>query len=154
EIDARAGEHGDRRGYVALASAHGDRPNLALSASWNRSDGADLYFPELSSYAGGGFSRRSDGEHGESLLGQLGWRDMRLAVKVNERIKTIPTGASGTVLGDPGTRTSDGHDFVEWSSGLRPGAGLELETRVYWDGTRYWGDYVYPGASGPFLNRD
>jgi iron complex outermembrane receptor protein len=137
EADVRTGQEGDHRGYLALSSARGDRPHLALSASWDRSRGADLFYPEFASTPGSnGLVRRADGERSMGMLGLLTWRDTWLSVKVNERLKNVPTASFGTAFGDPGTRTSDGHDFAEWGARTSPARTLEMESRIYWDASR------------------
>lgn len=155
ETGAGAGSFGERRAYVSIARARPDRPHLALSGSWIDSRGAD--FDAIGIAPGLGFPAGTpgvDAERGASLLGSVSWQDTRLTVKFNERVKHVPTGAFGTRVGDPGTRTNDAHNFVELSTLAQPGPSLEWSARAYWDGARYWGEYAYGPDSARWLNQD
>ncbi|MBI5710585.1 MAG: TonB-dependent receptor [Candidatus Eisenbacteria bacterium] len=143
------------RGYASVASARPGRPEWRISGSWLNARGPDLFFPEYdqpSSLAG-----RAIGLDGESAVGFLGsaeWSGLRLAAKFNERRKTIPTGAFGTVFGDPRNRTWDGHDFVELAGTRQVADELELHGRAWWDGARYHGTYVYEQDSARVVDPD
>ncbi len=146
------GGPGERRGFASLASARPGRPEFAVSGSWADARGAEFLEPAP------GAARipapGTDRDLGTSLLGHAAWRESRLAFKFNRRVKHVPTGAYGTRLGDPGTRTRDTHDFVELSTRTMPLASLELASRAYWDGARYAGDYAYGPDSARRIFRD
>jgi len=155
ETGASAGSFGERRAWVSLARAPVGRPQLALSGSWTDVRGAE--FDPTTGAPGLGATPRvsgADGERSVQMLGTLSWRDTRLTVKLNERLKQVPTGAYGTRAGDLGTRTSDGHDFVELATLAQPAPSLEWSGRTYWDASRYWGEYAYGPDSARWLNRD
>jgi iron complex outermembrane receptor protein len=155
ETGASAGSFGERRAWASIATARPDRPQVALTGSWTDIRGAD--FDPAGNTPGLGSPARVAGldqEHGYNLLASLAWKDTRLTAKFNERMKHVPTGAFGTRLGDPGTSTSDGHDFVEISTLGQPGSSLEWSGRAYWDGSRYSGDYAYGPDSARWINQD
>jgi outer membrane receptor protein involved in Fe transport len=153
-LNARAGGAGERRGFASLASARPGRPEWSARLSWLDATGDDLYFPEFGSpLTRSGRAVGLDGEHSVAFLGSAEWAQFRLAVKLNERRKTVPTGSFGTRFGDPRNQTYDGHDLVELSTTRQPSEAVEVSGRAYWDGARYWGTYVY-GDSAPVLNRD
>ncbi|MEO5618839.1 MAG: TonB-dependent receptor [Candidatus Eisenbacteria bacterium] len=155
ETGASAGSFGERRAYLSIASARPDRPRLSFTGSWTDIHGAD--FEPAGNTPGFGPAGRVagvDGERGVNLLASLAWKETRLTAKFNDRLKHIPTGAYGTRRGDPGTRTNDGHDFVELSTLGQPGPSLEWSGRAYWDGSRYSGDYAYGPDSARWINRD
>ena len=155
ETGAGTGSLGERRAFLSLNSARPDRPHLALTGSWTDILGADQGPGTSAPGLGPAGSRPGlDGERGLNLLGILSWNDTRLTVKFNDRLKHVPTGAYGTRIGDKGTRTSDGHDFVELSTLGQPAPSLEWSGRAYWDGSRYWGDYAYGPDSARWINHD
>lgn len=155
ETGGSLGNLGERRAYTSFASARANRPQFTLTGSWMQVRGADpeaLGLQPMLPLAT--TDLRLDGEASSSLFATLGWRSTKLAVKFNERTKHVPTGAYGTRLGDPSTRTRDGHDFVEISSRFEPVAAVELATRAYWDGSRYWGSYAFGPDSARVTNHD
>jgi iron complex outermembrane receptor protein len=95
-----------------------------------------------------------DGERAWSLFGTLEARGFVLRAKFNDRLKHIPTASFDTRFDDPGTRTWDGHDFVEVSTERRLGPTLNLNSRLYWDGVRYQGNYMYGPDSARTVNFD
>jgi len=151
----RVGGEGERRGYARIASAAPGRPEWALSGSWLASSGSDLYFPAYDSPSTSfGRAMGLDGERGGAALFSALWGSWRLAAKFNERTKDIPTGAFETRFGDHETRSVDGHDFVELSGEHRPAPTLQLDERVFWDGSRYHGRYPYGPDSARIVNFD
>jgi iron complex outermembrane receptor protein len=155
EADVRDGAGSDARAFVTFASARGDLPHLALSGSLEDSRGFDLYYPEFAATGPtNGFARSADGERAANFLGGLDWRGSRLTVKVNERLKHVPTGSFGTTFGDPRTETNDGHDYVELSTQQRVARTVGLGARAYWDASRYSGDYIYGPDSATTVEYD
>ena len=155
ETGGSVGTDGERRGYLQLASARRDLPQVAFTGSWSGNDGASpawLGVPVTTPLPGA--AGRLDGETATNLLGTAVWGPARLTAKFNERLKHIPTGAFGTRLGDPATRTRDGHDFVELSTLTAPAEAVEIGARAYWDGSRYWGTYAFGPDSARVINRD
>jgi outer membrane receptor protein involved in Fe transport len=141
---ALAGGERSYRGRVALGSSRPGGPEWHAGFSWLQVGGADLYFPEFAAPAT--FMGRAvglDGERAVSFLGSARWAGARLTAKLNERAKTIPTASYGTVFGIDGNETWDGRDFVELAVTRNARPGVELSSRVYWDGMRYHGHYIY-----------
>ncbi len=134
----RAGGAGEWRGRASMASSATDGPEWQAAVSWLQSSGRDLAFPVASRPAGWtGPSSASDAERGMAFFGTLEWGQARLAVKLNEREKSVLPGAFSMPVTDDLNRTWDGRDFVELSAARRLTPALELAGRAYWDGTRY-----------------
>ena len=153
----RAGGEGEWRGRASMASALPGGPEWSGSLSWLQARGPDLYFPEFDAPpTHSGRAIGLDGERALSFFGAAEWGIARLAVKLNDREKTIPTASYGTRFGDDRNRTWDGHDYVELSATRRVSTALELSGRTYWDGTRYQGQYIYvfDPDPAPVVNRD
>ena len=156
-LDLRAGVADDWRGHASLASARPGGPEWSASLSWLQARGPDLYFPELDSpLTLSGRAVGLDGERALSFFGTAEWASAKLAVKLNDREKTVPTAAYGTRFGDDRNRTWDGRDYVELSATRRVSTTLELSGRTYWDGSRYHGQYIYVIAPDPtpVVNQD
>ncbi len=143
-LDLRAGGAGEWRGRASVATAHPGWPEWQAGVSWLQTRGPDLYFAEFDDpLTCSGRAVRLDGERALSFFGTAAWGPAKLAVKLNDREKTIPTASYGTSFGDDQNRTWDGHDYVELSANRRVSHSLELTGRTYWDGSRYHGQYIY-----------
>jgi iron complex outermembrane receptor protein len=156
-LDLRAGGADEWRGRASVASALPGGPEWTASLSWLLAHGPDLYFAEFDDpLTHSGRAIGLDGERALSFFGSAEWGTARLAVKLNERGKTLPTASYNTRFGDDRNRTWDGHDYVELSATRRVSAALELSGRTYWDGTRYHGQYIYvfDPDPAPVVNRD
>lgn len=153
-----AGRYGGWNESEIFSSFSGTRTGdwaWRLSGSVGRTDGRSLYFPAYDSPSTNhGLVRGADGERQGDFFGVVEWRALRLAGKWNERAKQVPTGAFHTTFGDPRNETWDGHDFVELSTGGLVAPSLEGFARVYWDGVRYHGIYVYGPDTSTTLNFD
>lgn len=150
--DVSVGGEDEVRGRAALASARPGWPEWHASVSWLGARGADLYFPEFDSpTTHSGLALGQDGERALSFFGSAEWGIARLALKFNNREKTIPTASFGTCFGTDQNRTWDGRDFAELSLTRRVSPALELSGRTYWDGMRYHGHYVYDSEPGAAL---
>lgn len=156
-FDLRAGGADEWRGHASMASAVRGGPEWSASLSWLQASGPDLYFAEFDDPSTrSGQAIGLDGERALAFFGTAEWGTARLAVKLNDREKTLPTASYGTRFGDDRNRTWDGHDYVELSASRRLSTALELSGRTYWDGTRYHGQYIYvlePDPT-PVVNRD
>jgi outer membrane receptor for ferrienterochelin and colicin len=143
-LDLRAGGAGEWRGRASVASAVPSGPEWTAALSWLQAQGPDLYFAEFDDpLTHSGRAVGLDGERALSFFGTAEWGAARLAVKLSERVKTIPTASYGTLFGDDRNRTWDGRDYVELSATRRVSPALELSGRAYWDGVRYHGQYIY-----------
>jgi iron complex outermembrane receptor protein len=143
-LDLRAGGAGEWRGRASVASALPGGPEWSASLSWLQAHGPDLYFAEFDDpLTHSGRAIGLDGERALSFFGTAEWGTARLAVKLNDREKGLPTASFNTRFGDDRNRTWDGHDYVELSATRRASHVLELTGRTYWDGSRYRGQYIY-----------
>jgi len=143
-FDLRAGGAGEWRGRASVGSMLPGGPEWQAGLSWLQVHGPDLYFAEFDDPSTlSGQAIGLDGQRALSFFGSAEWGTARLAVKLNDREKTVPTASYGTRFGDDRNRTWDGHDYVELSATRRVSAALELSSRTYWDGSRYRGQYIY-----------
>ena len=154
-VTGRTGSWDERSVRAAYASARPGRPEWWLSTSWLNAPGADHYFPvfDLETPPFGVAAGR-DGERAASLFAGAEWNGFAIKAKWNERDKDLPTGVFGTVFADPRVFTRDSYSLIE-ASGLRRIANtVELNGRVYWDGTRYAATWVYDTDGAPVVNMD
>jgi iron complex outermembrane receptor protein len=151
----RAGGPGEWRTWGFVSSCRPGLPELTLSGSASGADGQDFYYPEFDTpLTRGGRASGVDGARSWALLGTARWSDWTLFAKLNRREKHVPTGSYVTVFADPRNLTHDGHDLVELSHTRSWSPALEISGRVYWDGSRYDGNYVYGSGSATVVNRD
>jgi len=147
-------------GRVSFGKEYRNGLGVLLSGSAMRSEGADpLYYPEFDTGGGSGFARDADGDKNYQLLGKLSYRDFKLTGALASREKTIPTGSFGTVFGNPATRTTDGHGFLDLKYAHSFAGETELTLRAAYDRYIYDGSYLYDrvepgGASSQVLNKD
>ena len=154
-VETSVGAAGDRRAALTASRVTPGGIAASVHASLSATDGTALYYPTFDTpETNFGRAVGVDGERAWSLFGTLEAHGYVLRAKFNDRLKHIPTASFDTRFNDPGTRTWDGHDFVELSTERRLGPALNLNSRVYWDGVRYHGDYMYGPDSARVVNFD
>ncbi len=144
ELTAGVGGLGTTRLH-ASAALTGEEHSVLLSASGMRSTGAET------TRLGEGPGSRVDGLDGEraatgSLRARLG--GLTLHAQVHGRVKEIPTGPFGTVLGAQGTRVEDVRGFAEARYERSLGEKARLSLRGALDVSRYRGYWMYAREGG------
>lgn len=108
EVSAGAGAFGTFNARAAYGRRTKGGLDFMLAASVLDSAGQDLFYPE---YAGatdtGGWARGRDGEAARKSFASAEWRGFTLHAAQVWRRKDVPTGAYGTIFGDPDSRTWD-----------------------------------------------
>ena len=115
---------------------------MLISASRDRSRGADLSFPEFAA-VNGGIARGLDFEHAEKAYARLAYQGFTLSVGASRRLKGIPTAAFGTAFNVPGTQTEDAYNFADMNYRRRIGERSEFVARASYNHYVYNGDYIY-----------
>jgi outer membrane receptor protein involved in Fe transport len=138
---------GDGVGRLRLGGGHAFSPDAGfwLSAAGARGDGSDLYLPAHvgSTTAPDGVVRGADTLQSMTVMGRAWWRAVTLQVSLNDREKRIPTGAYGTIPGDPKAESNDTRGFAEVRFDPKLTEALQLSTRVSLDLYRFAGAYPY-----------
>jgi iron complex outermembrane receptor protein len=144
ETAVSAGSDSTKQYRATYGQRYRNGVELMTSATYFKSDGDDLFFPEFDDPAtNNGVAEDVDNEKAKSLYGRLSYGDFSLESAYNTRGKDIPTGSYETVFNDSNTHTTDAqfianlryeHDFER---------ALSLRGNLSYKNFRYDGDYVY-----------
>lgn len=138
-VSASGGSQRARRASAGAAlSINGF--DVGISGSYGRTEGEDLYFPEL------GLARDMDGEEYHSFAGNLSRGAWTVSARMSGRHKQVPTASWGSALNDDRTRTYDewGGVSLRFAPTLDASSGLELKLNV----DHYFYDGRYASESG------
>ncbi|MBV9610392.1 MAG: TonB-dependent receptor [Acidobacteria bacterium] len=156
EISADAASFGSFRERVTYGNVFGET-DLLLSATHYDSSGHTLYFPEFDTPENNfGVTSHTDDDATRSFFASLSHREWTVRGAYNYRQKGIPTGAYGTVFGDPRSRSLDQRSYLEvsYDNSFR---NWELLARFAFDQYDYNGFYVLPAAppdNAPWVELD
>jgi outer membrane receptor protein involved in Fe transport len=127
-------------------------PNLEFVASgtFYGSRGANqLPFPSFDGSGTVHFANHADDDQVGSGFSTLTFHDFTIQAVYATREKGIPTGAYGTLLGDPRTRTTDDHAYVDLSYRRIIAGSWDVLARTFYDRYTYHGTYIYPSSVNP-----
>jgi iron complex outermembrane receptor protein len=142
-----AGSHGAYKGRCSYGHEFSNGVELFLSGSGFTEQGQDLNFHEFNDpMIHNGIAEGCDGSKYQDYLVKSSYRGFNVLAGFSTREKHVPTGAWGTVLNDPRTRTIDERGFlaVEFQRTIRP--EMELLNRVCFQNYHYDGYYVFDYA--------
>jgi len=158
ELAAAAGSLGARGARASLGHRAGSGLDILLSTSQDRSDGANLFFPEFASPAtNNGWAMGLDFENRRDLFFKATKGSVTLTAGYAEREKGIPTASYAQAFNAPGSRTIDAQSFVTLQIDHAVNNERRLRARLYQDRYDYQGDYLYrfaPPDPTLTLNRD
>ncbi len=137
---ATAGD-GHTRLRLAGGTRFGEKAGLWASASGARSGGSALTLAGAG--AGEQHTRDADGTEAFTVQGKAFWGDFTLSGNFNRRDKRIPTGAFGTLLGDPRAHSQDDRGFVELRYDPTLDGAFHLSARTWLDHYAFRGTYPY-----------
>jgi outer membrane receptor for ferrienterochelin and colicins len=150
ELSASAGSFNS---YEGRASYGGRLQNLEymISGSFYGSRGHNaLFFPTLNTpETNFGISSHTDDDQVGSSLTTVSFKDFTFQAAYGTREKGIPTGAYGTLLNNPGTRTTDAHGYVDLRYQHRFATSWDVMARAFYDRYTYQGTYMYPSTIDP-----
>jgi iron complex outermembrane receptor protein len=130
---------------------------LVASISGMHSDGPDLYFPEFDAPESSFGRTDADFERNWRFFGRLSFEGLRLTAAASSRDKGYPTGAFGTLFGDPSNATIDSRAFVDLSYYREIALGHQLSGRLFWADYTYNSPTKYASAeegAAPIQNDD
>ena len=108
-----------------------------------KSDGENLYFPELNNGTSNGHANGLDGERYQKLYAKYRWGNWRLASNFSARTKDLATAPWGTLFGASGTWSRDDNGLIELRYDGDEHHGWQPSMRVYRGRYRYDGSYRY-----------
>ncbi len=146
EVSGDAGSFNTYKGRVSYGNKWANGPELLVSGSYYDSQGPTLFFREFDSpETHRGIARNCDYDRFYSAFGKLSYQDLTLTGVFHSREKGIPTGAYGTVFGDPRNRTIDTRAYLDLKYDHTFAAGWQVLARLSYDHYPYDGFY--------FINR-
>lgn len=148
EASGEAASFGTYKGRFTYGNKHKNGLELLLSGSYYDSRGPRrLFYPEYADPAHNyGIAEQTDDDQSKSLFGQASFRQFSLRGVYGAREKGIPTGAYGTLLNDPRTRTTDRRGYLDLQYERTFSNQLGLLVRTHYDRYNYDGTYVYDPA--------
>jgi outer membrane receptor protein involved in Fe transport len=109
-----------------------------------------LFYPEYdTSQTNNGIASHADDDQLGSALATISFRDFTLQSAFGSREKGIPTGAYGTIFNNPGTRTTDAHDYIDLRYEHSFDKSWDVIARTFYDRYTYEGTYIYPSPTDP-----
>ncbi len=142
------GSLGEKKLELSSGMQLGGGANLMVSASAFNNAGQSLYFP------GVGWANHADGERGYHTYASLVWRHWTFTGLLGSRLKQVPTGWFGTIVGDPGNHIVDSRGFFEAAYARDLSAICKFRWRIYYDQYRYRARYDYAQDEGIADYRD
>jgi iron complex outermembrane receptor protein len=150
ELSSSAANYETWSGRASYGASFGSGMDLLLSGTIYDSAGQrSLYFPEFASSPTGGHTLHSDYDSSKTAYARFSLSDFTLSGLFGSRKKGIPTGAFGTVFGNPNTRTIDERGYLDLSYRKRYSDSLEVSARVYYDHYGFDGTYVTDNGTPP-----
>lgn len=141
-----AGSFNTNKGILTYGRQYENGLDLLLHASYTRSSGQTLFFPEYDDGVpahNSGLAENSDGESVYSLFGKLHYKDFHLQGILFDRSKEVPTASYSSIFNDGREETFDGRYFIELEYTPQLTQNLGLLIRAYDDWYRYKADYPY-----------
>ncbi len=158
EASANYGSFNSSKARFSYGKVYKNGVSLLLSGSAYSSDGNDLYFREFDQPENNhGRANGLDDERAFNLTGSLSYGDFSLQSAYSWRRKQVPTGAFGTVFGDPRFHTVDERFYARLNYRHEFENDWTVSAALSYDIYRYHGEYPYPDASlpsGSYIFRD
>ena len=153
---AETGSFWRKRGQTSVGWTNDSGADVFASGSVMETEGAeDLFYPDYDSPAtNNGIAEDADAEGARKFFSSVKYGRFSFQGGTSWREKHIPTGAFFTTFNDPGTKTVDARHFAEVLYEAEPVAGTEAIGRVFYDGARYHGTYVYGAGPTRLKNED
>ena len=143
-VTARGGSLGSRGGDVLAGRRFADGTDLSVSATFDRSTGEDLYFPEFDTPAtDGGMARGSDGETRVGVAAIVTRRGAFLRARASSRRKHVPTAPYETLFNDSRSATRDQFAYLQLGYEGELRGDLHLAAASHVGAYRYDGDWAY-----------
>ncbi len=137
------GSHGKQGGSVQMGKTLAGGLQITASANWERSRGADLYFPDFDSPdANNGVAQGLDYEELHDFIFDLRKGKFRVTGYTGSRTKGIPTASYGTVF-NVDSNTTDKRSVLTAEYEVSLGTGKKIELTGLYDRSRYRGFFPY-----------
>ncbi len=144
EASADGGSFNSYKARLTYGRQWAEGPEVLLSGSYYDSQGDRLFFRETNpSKTHGGVTLNCDYERFQSAFSKLALKDFTLTGVYHNREKGVPTGAYGTVLGDPRTQTIDTRAYLDLKYDHTFASDWQVLARLSVDHYPYKGRYFF-----------
>ncbi len=150
ELSSDAGSFNTYEGRISYGGKLRELEFLISGTFYGSRGHNQLFFPAFNSPAtNNGIASHGDDDQVSSSLATLSFRDFTLQGLFGSREKGIPTGAYGTIFDNPGTRSTDSHEYIDLHYEHTIANSWDILARTFYD--RYWyrGTYLYPSPLDP-----
>lgn len=148
EVSAAAGSLDTYKGRFSYGKQFRNGLEMVASGSGLDSGGNDtLFYKEFAApETNNGFTHDTDYENAYNFFTKLSFHNFTLEGAYVSREKGIPTGSFETDFNDPRNRTVDEHGYADLRYSKDFEDGLGIDARMFYDLTRYKGDYITAGV--------
>jgi outer membrane receptor protein involved in Fe transport len=150
------GSYARKRGQMSVGKVTESGIDFYASGSVLDVDGPEtLFYPDYNSpRTNYGVAVDADAERALKFFASARYGGFFFQGGTNWREKYIPTGAYGTTFNDPGTKTTDAREYAELNYETRVPGDVDVNARIFYDGTRYHGTYIYGSGASRVKNQD
>jgi iron complex outermembrane receptor protein len=143
EASGSYGSYDTWTGRLSYGNRFTNGVELALSGSYLSSAGhQSLFYPEFVAVNGGQAEGLNDSQTGSGFA-SISYRDFSLEGGYVKSDRSVPTAPFGSAFNVPGNTITDEHAFAEFKFQHQFEHDWGLLARLYYDHTRYDGDYPY-----------
>jgi outer membrane receptor for ferrienterochelin and colicins len=149
ELSAEAASFSSYKGSMSYGK---QLPNLGIlvSGTFYGSQGQNLLsFPAVDTSGTNRIAMHADDDQVGSGLATVTFHDFTVQAAYSNREKGIPTGAYDSLLGDPRTRTTDAHGYLDVGYRRLVANSWDVFARAFYDRYTYQGTYIYPSMVDP-----
>jgi outer membrane receptor protein involved in Fe transport len=140
----RGGTYGRRGGSALFGRRTKSGLDLALSGTWDATDGHDAFYPQYDTPDNHyGIAHNLDWERRWLLQAKAEQGEVEVSGWFSRRVKAIPTAAFGMMFNAAPARTVDDYGFAEVKYDHALDASKEIRLRGFFDGYGYDGYYAY-----------
>ena len=155
QVALHGGSFGRRGASAVLGRRLPSGLGLALTASWDDSDGRDLFYPEYDApETHDGVAHHLDWEKSWLVQSKIDRGDLTLSTLFSRRVKAIPTGSYGMAFNARPARTADEFGFAELKYEHALDESKQIRLRGFVDRYVYDGVYAYDGYDTVDRSRD
>ena len=148
-VSADVGNRGAFGGAAQYGTVFGTDSDLSLSASWSRSNGEELYFPELDfASQNNGIAEDLDWQNELNSLATFRRGGLFLQAGFGNREKGVPTASYGSTFNHPDAKSRDTQAFLEGRMERPLADNVDLTVRGFFDAIENVGVYPFGAPSG------
>jgi len=151
EVTALVGDHDTLGGSLTYGQRFNNGLELLLSGSSSKSDGDDWYYEEFDDpYTNNGWAEGIDDYETYRLFLKAAIADFTLVGSFGHREDGYPTAPWWTEFNDPNSNMTDEFYFFDLKYEHVTESGLEITSRIFYNGYDYDGAYPYDWADYDF----